>query len=99
MRPSSRSPKGNQPVALCVERLEVAPEVLGRPRPARLGIIDLVVLEDHHAAKLVGRELIGRGERDQQERQTDGQPRHRQPLQRAWYGASSLTFGKAQERL
>src|SRR5438128_6349716 len=71
--PVEQVAKGDQPVALCVERPEVAPEVLGRPRPARLGIIDLVVLENHHAAELVGRELVGRGERDQQERRDQGE--------------------------
>ena len=66
--PVEQVAQGDQPVALRLERREVTPEVLGRSRPARLGIIDLVVLEDHHAAELVGRELIGRGGRGQQER-------------------------------
>src|SRR5205807_1287585 len=50
--------EGDEPVAPRVERLEIAPEVLGRARPALFGVVDLVVLEDHHAAELVGR---GRG--------------------------------------
>src|SRR5262249_36990056 len=57
----------DQPVALGVERLEVTTEVLGRSGPLRLGVVDLVVLEDHEAAELVGGEPAGTGERDEQQ--------------------------------
>src|SRR5438876_6958186 len=48
-------------VSLRVERLEIAPEVRGRPRPAILGLRHLVVLEDHHAPELVRGERLGPG--------------------------------------
>src|SRR5262249_61579671 len=63
----------DQPVALRVERLEVATEVLGRPGPLRLGVVDLVVLEDHHAPELVGGELAGAGERNNEQSRGENQ--------------------------
>ena len=56
----------HQPVAALPEALEVATEIVRRAGPALLGLVDLVVLEDHHAPELVRRELSGRG---------DGRPR------------------------
>ena len=59
--------EGEQPVTARVEGLQIAAEILGRPRPPLLGVVDLVVLEDHDAAELVRRERLGPGERGDQE--------------------------------
>src|SRR5215510_5983673 len=63
----------DQPVALGVERLEVATKVLGRPSPLRFGVVNLVVLEDHHAPELVGSEPTGAGERDKEQSRGEDQ--------------------------
>ena len=57
-----------QAVAPRVERLEVLSKVLGCARPAVLGIVDLVVLEDHQPPELVGGGLIGPGEGGEHQR-------------------------------
>ncbi len=51
----------HQPVTSLPETLEVATEIVRRAGPALLGLVDLVILEDHHAPELVRRELPGRG--------------------------------------
>ena len=63
----------DQPIALGVERLEVATEVLRRPSPALFGVVDLVILENHDAPELVGGELTGAGERYKQQSRREDQ--------------------------
>src|SRR4029077_859426 len=55
--------EGYQPVAALPEALEVAAEVCGGTGPALLGLIHLVILEDHHAPELVRLKRPGRGPR------------------------------------
>src|SRR5581483_167781 len=71
----------DRPVAPVPEALEVLPEVLGGAGPALLGVVDLVVLEDHHPAQLVGGQrgcLRGRerggAEADREQPDRDGGP-------------------------
>ena len=63
-----------QAIAARVERLEVAPEVLGRPGPALLGVVDLVVLEDHHAARARWAASVRRLGRRRQEADDQARP-------------------------
>jgi hypothetical protein len=51
--------EGHRAVAPLPQALQILPEVLGGAGPAVLGLVDLVVLEDHHAAQLVGRQRGG----------------------------------------
>ncbi len=58
--------EGHQPVPPFPEPFEVTTEVGGRARPALLGKIDLVVLENHDAPELVWRKIAGRDHRGQE---------------------------------
>ena len=53
--------EGDQPVPALPESLEVTAEIGGRARPALLGHVDLVVLEDHDAPELVRGKIASRG--------------------------------------
>ena len=52
--------EGHQTIAALPEPLEITTKVARRAGPPLLGLVDLVVLEDHHAAELIRRELPGR---------------------------------------
>src|SRR6202040_4064524 len=68
--------EGDGAIAALPEAGQVTLEVLGRARPAGLGVVDLVVLEDHHAPDLVGGQRGGLGPgqdgRAQADREQDG---------------------------
>src|SRR2546428_6321570 len=51
--------EADQPVALRAERLEDAAAILGRPLPALLRGVDLVILDAHQAAELDWRAVRG----------------------------------------
>ena len=53
--------EGDEPVAALPQALEVPAEIGRGARPALLGGVDLVVLEDHDPPELVGRQGLGGG--------------------------------------
>ena len=55
--PSSTSLRATSRYAALPESLEVTAEIGGRARPALLGQVNLVVLEDHDAPELVRRKI------------------------------------------